>query len=604
MNASTYQKCDKCGGKMVARNGKYGRFLGCSNYARGCRNTIPMKNTYVKRDTNSYDDASGKRVGWLMDYMSNTLTLQNEDILRSFVSENMNTIINAGPGSGKSFMCRESTIAIKDYKPDAKILYVVFGRANKDEYIEKKKHVITTNDGTYQLCSVMTLNGLGYSILSQYFRENGLKSSMNKDKTRFIARSIISAEDHKNVEAWITNASHIANHCKGYMFTGKREDIEWICDHFDIECSDFDLMSHYVQVILQNSKNYMWNGKFIYDFNDQLWLPVVLGLSFPTYDYVMYDEAQDANKLQHMMLRRLVDNGARIMMVGDKNQAIYGFRGADTDSMANLKMLIEEVGQVNECPLNYTRRLPKKGVRYLNQMFPHIELYAFEDNREGEIYSVAKTDAHMYMQATDLVLSRINAPMVGLAYKLFKHKKVPVILGRDFGDKIVKLIESQNAKNVQDLLRKLESWREERKEYFHELAQSRSREVNEYAIEEVDDTVDCIIEFANNVEAFDKNGKKKKANINDIIQAVKDLFKETSDGLPANAILLSTVHRAKGFEAKRVHIYTPELFPHPSAKQAWEIEQECNCKWVAYSRQLEDLYVYNGVAGECTSVEA
>ena len=40
-------KCDKCGKPMLLREGKYGKFYGCSNYP-DCQNTKP----YIKIDTN------------------------------------------------------------------------------------------------------------------------------------------------------------------------------------------------------------------------------------------------------------------------------------------------------------------------------------------------------------------------------------------------------------------------------------------------------------------------------------------------------------------------------------------------------------------------
>ena len=42
-NAVASGKCPKCGGKLVLRNGRYGRFYGCSNYPQ-CK--------YVYRDRN------------------------------------------------------------------------------------------------------------------------------------------------------------------------------------------------------------------------------------------------------------------------------------------------------------------------------------------------------------------------------------------------------------------------------------------------------------------------------------------------------------------------------------------------------------------------
>ena len=51
----------------------------------------------------------------------------------------------------------------------------------------------------------------------------------------------------------------------------------------------------------------------------------------------------------------------------------------------------------------------------------------------------------------------------------------------------------------------------------------------------------------------------------------------------------STVHRAKGLEADNVFILRPDLMPHPMAKQAWEIQQEQNCMYVAITRAKKTL---------------
>ncbi len=48
------------------------------------------------------------------------------------------------------------------------------------------------------------------------------------------------------------------------------------------------------------------------------------------FHYVFVDEYQDINPAQHELLKILVEGGARITAIGDPNQAIYGFRGADT----------------------------------------------------------------------------------------------------------------------------------------------------------------------------------------------------------------------------------------------------------------------------------
>jgi len=53
-----------------------------------------------------------------------------------------------------------------------------------------------------------------------------------------------------------------------------------------------------------------------------------------------------------------------------------------------------------------------------------------------------------------------------------------------------------------------------------------------------------------------------------------------------NAVLLSTIHRAKGMEADRVFLLEPLLLPHPRATRTWEKEQEENLRYIALTRAL------------------
>jgi len=52
-------------------------------------------------------------------------------------------------------------------------------------------------------------------------------------------------------------------------------------------------------------------------------------------DWVLVDEYQDVNRPQYLLLRCLVDSGRKIMVVGDPDQSIYGWRGADMSMIMN-----------------------------------------------------------------------------------------------------------------------------------------------------------------------------------------------------------------------------------------------------------------------------
>src|SRR5512143_2787633 len=70
------------------------------------------------------------------------------------------------------------------------------------------------------------------------------------------------------------------------------------------------------------------------DFDDLILIPAEILKNNPAassaFAHVMVDEYQDINPAQYALLRLLARNGARLCVIGDSDQAIYGFRGADT----------------------------------------------------------------------------------------------------------------------------------------------------------------------------------------------------------------------------------------------------------------------------------
>src|SRR3954466_9974027 len=73
------------------------------------------------------------------------------------------------------------------------------------------------------------------------------------------------------------------------------------------------------------------------DFDDLLMLTVDVLERFPearerwakTFRYVLVDEYQDTNHAQYVLLKLLAGDHRNLMAVGDPDQSIYGFRGAD-----------------------------------------------------------------------------------------------------------------------------------------------------------------------------------------------------------------------------------------------------------------------------------
>lgn len=81
------------------------------------------------------------------------------------------------------------------------------------------------------------------------------------------------------------------------------------------------------------------------DFDDLMVLPLrilatnreVLEHERERLDWVLVDEYQDVNHPQYLLLRCLVDAGRKIMVVGDPDQSIYGWRGAEMSMIMNFE---------------------------------------------------------------------------------------------------------------------------------------------------------------------------------------------------------------------------------------------------------------------------
>lgn len=53
------------------------------------------------------------------------------------------------------------------------------------------------------------------------------------------------------------------------------------------------------------------------------------------FQHILVDEFQDTNRLQYEWLKRLAGGGAAVFAVGDQDQSIYGFRGAEPENLQN-----------------------------------------------------------------------------------------------------------------------------------------------------------------------------------------------------------------------------------------------------------------------------
>ncbi|MCB9061736.1 MAG: UvrD-helicase domain-containing protein [Halobacteriovoraceae bacterium] len=115
--------------------------------------------------------------------------------------------------------------------------------------------------------------------------------------------------------------------------------------HFDPE-SSYDLATEYAYKYYQEKLRF-YNA---IDFDDILFLTVKLFRENPeiahryseNFKYIMIDEYQDTNTLQFQLVLALTSTHKNLCVVGDDDQAIYAFRGADISNILNFEKYFPE----------------------------------------------------------------------------------------------------------------------------------------------------------------------------------------------------------------------------------------------------------------------
>jgi DNA helicase-2/ATP-dependent DNA helicase PcrA len=346
-----------------------------------------------------------------------------------------------------------------------------------------------------------------------------------------------------------------------------------ICVQHDLEpeseFADLGRGIEWAQTLLKASNCYM-EHKYV-DFDDLLYIAVKDGLVLPKFDFVFVDEAQDTNAIQRALLRKVLhsaDSGrtSRIIAVGDPAQAIYGFRGADSESLN----LIATEFNCARLPLSISYRCSQAVVNYARQWVSHIE--AAPNAPEGEVLELGTNWTTKTFAADDMVVCRTTAPLITLAFKLLRAH-VPVrIMGKEIGQGLKSLITKMKAGNLDHLEAKLEAWRD------REVEKATAKR-EEAKAEAIADKVACILCL---IDALPENER----TINALMLTLDKLFAEG-----VNQVLLSTIHKAKGLEAVRVFWLNRSKCPSPWARQEWQQEQERNLCYVAATRAKLTLVI-------------
>lgn len=353
-----------------------------------------------------------------------------------------------------------------------------------------------------------------------------------------------------------------------------------LCDVYDIDCQaqEEEIYSHTI-VVLKMALNPAKDKRMTFD--DMVWLPVVQNLTIPKVDLVLGDEMQDFNRMQQELVMRM---GHRVCVVGDENQAIYGFAGADIGGVARLESELKATSRgLQVLPMTVTRRCSKAVVREARKYVKEFE--AHESNKEGQVLTRQYLPANIpdqtqdpnwyapMVEVGDRVICRSNAPLVGAAFMLIKLNKRVQILGRSIGKGLIKLIGEMKATTIPELMHNLGEWQ------TLSVAKEKAKRIpNETKIQGWQDRIDCIDFFCSNVTSSGPEG------IQQVIDKITEMFDDTEKH---QTVIMSSVHKAKGLEAERVFILKPSTGRKP--KKPWQVHEERCIGWVSVTRAIDTL---------------
>lgn len=502
---------------------------------------------------------------------------QNQESVMNWVKNGIgNAVIQAVAGSGKT-----STMIEAMSKMQGRILYLVF---NKKNAVEAQSKI------TNPAVCVKTFHALGFGLLTSSRKG---RYNLDSQKVYTIAKNLIGNEKEKYILlpflsrlvslAKISGVGAVAS--KPF---GDNDTWSAIIDHHALSipekagCEDDEDCSWTEDDVIELAKrvltisNQSINSNLI-DFDDQIYAPIYLGLKPSTqYDWVVIDESQDTSDLRREVAQLHLAPTGRFIAVGDSRQAIYGFAGADHDSMDKIQSTMSAVS----LPLSTCYRCAKNIVAHAQKWNPEIQPFEGQVDgivREMDWSSFASDFAQWNFSKADAILCRKNAPLASIAFQLLR-KGIPCrIEGRNVADTIKALANRWKVNDLSKLRDRVDAYKSKEMDKLTKKDQLHKSE----SLEDKCDTLVALIERC--IEA----GQTSKA---DLFNSIDKMFGDTPFGQLPECLVLSSVHRSKGMEWNRVFLLDrPQFMPSKAARKDWQKGQEQNLIYVGITRAKHEL---------------
>ena len=470
---------------------------------------------------------------------------------------NGNLVVEACAGAGKTYTLIK---CVEEIPGDKRILLSSFNRDIANVLKKKTKDMPNVN--------ASTLHSLGLQMLQRNFPNEELALDEFKYKS-YLNRNIKSLSSINTYELKKRDFARYMNNIEDFVNFGRCylcetiKDLEFIEDRYDI-----DTIADEKEVAL-DILEYGKHDLSQIDYTDMIWLPNVLfckpiGMQ---YDWIFVDEAQDLSVCQREIILKCRKINTRMCLVGDSEQSLYAFSSADPESFKMLK----ELPNTSSLPLSISYRCANKIVDFASKIVPTIE--PNNDGREGEVKYNVQLDE---IKDGDMVLCRNNAPLMQVYVDFIKQGKKCFIRGKDIGLNLKNMVKRTGIdvlnKNLQEdgvFIRLYDALFDIINDIIGKYNVTYHDAVESAIVSNRLDMIKALEILSDDINTADE-----------LIEKINTIFSDRKTG----GISLSTIHKAKGLEADNVYIACRDLMPSSRAKKDWEIRQEYNLMYVAYTR--------------------
>ena len=473
-----------------------------------------------------------------MESESKILEKLNEEQRLPLLARDGAVLVTAGAGSGKTRMLTHRiAYLIEQRVRDYNILAITFTNKATNELRERVTKLLGCPHGVW----ISTFHSFCLKILRSHIDKlEGYTSKFSIYADAERTKVLKGIYQQLNIEEDSERKSidyHLSNSKNNNMPTSK-----YACELEGTGSSDSIIKAMELYQAELRSSNAL-------DFDDLLVKTYELFVKFPDvleyyankFEYIHVDEFQDTNTVQYDILKLLASKHGNILVVGDEDQSIYGWRGANIQNISNF---MNDFPKVNVFKLEQNYRSSKAILNVANKVIANntqrllktlwtnnpdgkgVEYYIGDSDRDEADYVVraisklARDEGYRFSDIA--ILMRYSAPSRLIEERLINYNMPYAMLGG------FKFFERAEIKNVLAYIRAVLNPSDN--ESFLRIINTPKRGIGETTVAKLLERgrlVDAIRDVANN-ESLSSASRQKVADFNAVYEKLVKLSAELS----------------------------------------------------------------------------